>query len=173
MERERWQLMQRLFQEALALPDATARRTFLAEACGDDLDLAAEIAAMLDADSSNDSVLDKGVEHLAGSMLDSAPPPPGTRIGRYTVKGLLGEGGMGVVCLAEREDLGSVVAIKVLRDAWLSPARRERFQSEQRLLAQLNHAAIARLFVSEKRASAIRSAASPAAATIARRLASV
>ena len=146
MERERWQLMQRLFQEALTLPDAMARRAFLAEACGDDPDLAAEIAAMLDADSSNDSVLDKGVEHLAGSMLDSAPPPPGTRIGRYTVKGLLGEGGMGVVCLAEREDLGSVVAIKVLRDAWLSPARRERFQSEQRLLAHLNHAGIARLY---------------------------
>jgi serine/threonine-protein kinase len=91
-------------------------------------------------------VLDKGVEQLAGSMLDVAPPPPGTRIGRYTVKGLLGEGGMGVVCLAEREDLGSVVAIKVLRDAWLSPARRERFQSEQRLLAHLNHAGIARLY---------------------------
>jgi serine/threonine-protein kinase len=34
----------------------------------------------------------------------------------------------------------------VLRDAWLSPARRERFQGEQRLLAQLNHAGIARLY---------------------------
>ena len=33
---------------------------------------------------------------------------------------------MGVVYLAERTDLGSLVAIKILRDAWLSPARRER-----------------------------------------------
>jgi serine/threonine-protein kinase len=138
--------MQRLFQEALALPDNDARRAFLAQACGDDTNLAAEVVAMLDADSSSDSVLDKGVEHVAGAMLDTAPPPPGTRIGRYTVKRLLGEGGMGVVCLAERADLGSVVAIKVLRDAWLSPARRERFQSEQRLLAQLNHGGIARLY---------------------------
>jgi serine/threonine-protein kinase len=138
--------MQRLFQEALALPDDGTRRAFLAQTCGDDRELAAEVAAMLDEDRSNDSVLDRGVERVAGSMLDSAPPPPGTRIGRYTVKGLLGEGGMGVVCLAEREDLGSIVAIKVLRDAWLSPARRERFQSEQRLLAQLNHLGIARLY---------------------------
>jgi eukaryotic-like serine/threonine-protein kinase len=34
----------------------------------------------------------------------------------------------------------------MLRDAWLSPARRERFHSEQRTLARLNHPAIARLF---------------------------
>ena len=48
--------------------------------------------------------------------------------------------------LASRDDLGSVAAIKILRDAWLSPARRERFASEQRILAQLNHPAIARLY---------------------------
>ena len=53
---------------------------------------------------------------------------------------------MGVVYLAERADLGSVAAIKILRDAWLSPARRERFASEQRTLAQLHHPAIAQLY---------------------------
>jgi serine/threonine-protein kinase len=59
---------------------------------------------------------------------------------------MLGEGGMGVVYLAERDDLGNMVAIKILRDAWLSPARRERFLAEQRMLAQLNHPSIARLY---------------------------
>ena len=53
---------------------------------------------------------------------------------------------MGVVYLAEREDLGNEVAIKILRDAWVSPARRERFRAEQRTLAQLNHPSIARLY---------------------------
>ncbi len=51
-----------------------------------------------------------------------------------------------MVYLAERKDLGSHVAIKLLRDAWLSPARRERFAIEQRTLAQLNHPCIARLY---------------------------
>src|SRR6202040_3110848 len=66
--------------------------------------------------------------------------------GPYRIKEPLGEGGMGVVYLAERRDLGSLVAIKLLRDAWLSPARRERFTAEQRTLAQLNHPSIARLY---------------------------
>lgn len=53
---------------------------------------------------------------------------------------------MGVVYLAQRDDLDSVAAVKILRDAWLSPSRRERFASEQRTLAQLNHPLIARLY---------------------------
>ncbi len=53
---------------------------------------------------------------------------------------------MGVVYPADRDDLGTVAAIKILRDAWLSPARRDRFAAEQRTLAQLNHPPIARLY---------------------------
>ncbi len=68
------------------------------------------------------------------------------RFGPYRIIDVLGEGGMGVVYLAERDDLGSVAALKILRDAWLSPARRERFASEQRTLAQLNHPSIAHLY---------------------------
>src|SRR6185503_18453491 len=55
-------------------------------------------------------------------------------------------GGMGVVFLAERTDLHSQAAIKILRDAWLSPARRQCFATEQRTLASLNHPSIARLY---------------------------
>ena len=146
MEADRWQRLQGVFNAALALPDNDARQAFVDEACGEDAELAAEVAAMLDEDGRKDSLLDQGVEHVAGSMLGASAPPPGTRIGHYTVKRFLGEGGMGVVCLAERMALGSTVAIKLLRDAWLSPARRKRFQSEQRVLAQLNHPGIARLY---------------------------
>jgi serine/threonine protein kinase len=53
---------------------------------------------------------------------------------------------MGVVYLAERKDLGNVVAIKILRDAWLSPSRLKRFETERRTLARLNHPLIARLY---------------------------
>ena len=68
------------------------------------------------------------------------------KFGPYRLTRVLGEGGMGVVCLGVRDDLGSVAAVKILRDAWMSPARRERFAREQRILAQLNHPAIARLY---------------------------
>ena len=80
-------------------------------------------------------------------MVDSSPELLNPKeLSPFKVKKVLGEGGMGVVYLAEREDLKSLVAIKVLRDAWLSPARRDRFAAEQRTLAQLNHPSIARLY---------------------------
>ncbi|MGH7711819.1 MAG: serine/threonine-protein kinase [Gemmatimonadaceae bacterium] len=62
----------------------------------------------------------------------------------YRITAPLGEGGMGVVFLAEREDVGMQVAIKLLRDAWFWPARRQRFADEQRTLAQFSHPGIAR-----------------------------
>ena len=68
------------------------------------------------------------------------------QFGPYRLIRPLGEGGAGVVYLARRDDLQADVAIKFLRDAWLSPARRERFTREQRMLAQLNHPSIARLY---------------------------
>jgi serine/threonine-protein kinase len=71
---------------------------------------------------------------------------PDQRFGPYRLIRPLGEGGMAVVYLARRDDLGSVAAIKVLRDAWLSPTRRERFAAEQRTLALLIHPSIARLY---------------------------
>jgi serine/threonine-protein kinase len=53
---------------------------------------------------------------------------------------------MGVVYLAEREDVGQRAAVKVLRDLWVSPESRVRFAGEQRTLARLNHASIAKLY---------------------------
>jgi serine/threonine-protein kinase len=106
---------------------------------------------MLRADARADSLLDSDLAHAAAAVIlpagepgpsfETAPP-----FGPYRVERLLGEGGMGVVYFARRDDLGSTAAIKLLRDAWVSPARRERFAIEQRTLARLNHPAIARLY---------------------------
>ena len=104
--------------------------------------------ALLDGDAAGESLVDRNVSHVASALLPHAhaAPLPTHVVGPYRLVRLLGEGGMGVVYLAERADLGSAAAIKLLRDAWLSPARRERFVAEQKVLAQLNHPAIARLF---------------------------
>jgi len=146
VDTQRWQRIRELFNAALLLPIGDERRAFVLQAAGGDAELAGEVLAMLAEDAEAHSLLDEDVERLAGSVLGATAPPPGTRIGHYTIRRLLGEGGMGVVCLAEREDLCSVVAVKILRDAWLSPARQRRFRDEQRVLAQLNHPGIARLY---------------------------
>jgi eukaryotic-like serine/threonine-protein kinase len=147
MSASRWERVQTLFHLAADLPDAERRGYVLTE-CEDDPTVADEVLAMLDADARGGSLLDRDVSHVARAMLDAAVAPvlPVERFGPYRISSMLGEGGMGVVYLAERADLGSKAAIKILRDAWLSPARRERFAAEQRTLAQLNHPSIARLF---------------------------
>ena len=144
MDPRRWDRIQRLFREALELPE-DRRRAFLSEVCADAPDIASEVLALVAEDQSGDSVLDRGMEYFAGAVLDEPEGVPPT-IGPYRLKSLLGEGGMGVVYLAEREDLESRAAIKLLRDAKLSPHRRERFLQEERFLARLSHPSIARLY---------------------------
>jgi len=147
MDSARWHRIQDLFQNAADLSPAE-QTTFLQAACADDAQLLVEVQAMLDQDRSGQSLLDRNLADIALETLSKAPPNSLLlkEFGPYRILKLLGEGGMGVVYLAERKDLGTEVAIKILRDAWLSPARRERFASEQRTLAQLNHPSIARLY---------------------------
>src|SRR5581483_8788347 len=143
MDSARWQRIQTLFHDAADLPPCE-QEAFLRVVCHDDETLVPEVLALLQEDARS-SLLDKGVSHVAEAVLGPVTLPC-REFGPYRIREALGEGGMGVVYLAERQDLHSLVAIKLLRDAWLSPARRERFASEQRTLAQLNHPAIARLY---------------------------
>ncbi|HTA51464.1 MAG TPA: serine/threonine-protein kinase [Candidatus Acidoferrum sp.] len=148
MDSARWNRIQAVFHEAADLP-RSEHRAYLRVACEGDESLIAEVEALLNEDAQGSSLLDRDVAVVAHEILgDSAAQqqPPFQNFGPYRIIRLLGEGGMGVVYLAEREDLGSQVAIKLLRDAWLSPARRGRFAIEQRTLAQLNHPSIARLY---------------------------
>src|SRR5271155_1671544 len=147
MDSTRWERIQSLFHEVADLPEPE-QRVFLKAACGDDDVLVADVLALVEEDARGASFLDRDLADVAQQVLDEATSSalPFKEFGPYRIKKALGEGGMGVVYLAERVDLGSLVAIKLLRDAWLSPARRERFASEQRTLAQLNHPSIARLY---------------------------
>lgn len=144
MDAQRWQWIQSLFHEAAAHP-GPARREFLATACAEDLDAMVEVLSLFDEDARNTSLLDRGVGPIAFNAIAQGCPSLHT-IGPYRTLKLLGEGGMGVVYLAEREDLGSQVAIKILPNAWMSPARRERFALEERTQSRLLHPSIARLY---------------------------
>jgi eukaryotic-like serine/threonine-protein kinase len=147
MDSTRWEKVQSLFHQAAELAPA-AQAKFLEEMCAGDEMLLSEVAAMLGHDAGGTSLLDRDVADVAGRIMSEGVPSGfvDQMFGPYRLTRVLGEGGMGVVCLGVRDDLGSVAAIKILRDAWISPARRERFASEQRILAHLNHPAIARLY---------------------------
>jgi eukaryotic-like serine/threonine-protein kinase len=150
MDGARWERVQTVFHEIVELPPIEQAEA-LVRLCGADTELQALVTELLEEDRRSDFVLDQGLAQLAGRMVaDDGNPQAGLRlaqqIGAYRIKRILGEGGMGVVYLAERTDVGGLVAIKLLRDAWLSPARRRRFAAEQRTLAQLNHPLIAGLY---------------------------
>lgn len=148
MDSNRWERLQALFHAAADLPPAS-QRGFLEAATQDDPTLLPDALALLAADAGGATLLDRNLAEVAHAVVGPAPMPD-TAVGPYRLVRVLGEGGMGVVYLAQRDDIGSLSAIKLLRDAWLSPARRERFADEQRTLASLNHPAIARLYDADR-----------------------
>lgn len=149
MERAAWEQIQNIFHQVAEFP-AEEQEAALIHLCDGDEDLLASVRSLLEEDRRQDSILDVGLASLAYSLVESNHEEPEwarvQQVGPYRIKRMLGEGGMGVVYLAERTDVGGDVAIKLLRDAWLSPERRRRFTKEQRTLAQLNHPGIAQLY---------------------------
>jgi len=76
-------------------------------------------------------------------FLDEAGVTEADRIGDFRLLRLLGEGGMGVVYLAEQESLGRRVALKLIRSEFLRvPRARERFQREALAASRLDHPGI-------------------------------
>src|SRR5277367_4648936 len=146
MDSARWERIQSVFYEVVTRPESD-RLSILESACGADRLLMADVVAMLEADGNTESLLDRGLPGMAYQMVGAPFDPILSReFGPYRLKEILGEGGMGVVWLAERMDAGNLVAIKFLPHAELSPARRERFAQEIRTLAKLKHPFIARLY---------------------------
>src|ERR1700680_4559046 len=74
-------------------------------------------------------------------MVATPPPMAGERfIGKYRVKGELGRGGMGAVCLAEQPGLGREVAIKeLIQSAATDPVALKRFLQEAQVMARTSH----------------------------------
>lgn len=146
MNLPRWDRVQQAFESVVEL-SGVSREARMASINEDDPDLAAALAKLLEADA-EPSLLDASLTALAENALrhDHVGALVEGQIGPYKLLRVLGEGGMGVVYLAERLHIGGFVAIKILRDAWMSPMRRERFRMEQQTLARLNHPNIAQIY---------------------------
>jgi serine/threonine-protein kinase len=145
MDNAHWERIQEIFHRVADMPPSE-QRDYLRIACGGDEALMAQLLAMLEEDVCGASLLDGDLPHAAPNLFEKPHTPPvENEFGPYRIVRRLGEGGMGIVYLAKREDIGSLVAIKLLRDGLLSPERRRRFASEQKTLARLEHPLIAQI----------------------------
>ncbi|MCR9243500.1 MAG: serine/threonine-protein kinase [bacterium] len=128
--------LREVFLGACDLP-AAERAEYLATACGDDQALRDAVERLLAQDRDGD-------EGFAGSNAPDQPEQP-ERIGPFRVLGLIGEGGMGRVYLAEQDKPRRRVAVKVLRAGLASAANRRRFEHEAEVLGRLQHRGIAQV----------------------------
>jgi len=71
---------------------------------------------------------------------------PRNAIGPYKILETLGEGGMGVVYLAEQDKPRRVVALKVIKPGYASPQLLKRFEQESQVLGRLQHPGIAQIY---------------------------
>jgi serine/threonine protein kinase/Tfp pilus assembly protein PilF len=149
MNSDRDQLVKEIFADALEKADAAERAAYLSQACGEDAQLRQHVEALLQA------------HQKAGAFLEEpAPPPPGKKIvlatllteklgdhiGRYKLLEKIGEGGCGVVYLAEQEEpVKRQVALKVIRPGMDSKQVLARFEAERQALALMDHPNIAKV----------------------------
>jgi serine/threonine protein kinase len=135
-----------IFNQALEMPSAEARHAFLQGACGQDRALRSQIDALLRAYASAAGFIpDKGPE---GTIRVAARPSehPGTLIGRYKLLQQIGEGGMGVVYMAEQtEPVVRKVALKIIKLGMDTRNVIARFEAERQALALMDHPNIAKV----------------------------
>jgi eukaryotic-like serine/threonine-protein kinase len=138
MTPEHWKRLSELFEAALER-DPGERNAFLAAACGDDPALRRELESVLD---SHERAGDFG-ESPAFRFADAchtATLEPGTPLGRYQIRSLLGAGGIGEVYRARDPHLEREVAIKILAGrSGITTDQLARFEHEARAVAALNH----------------------------------
>lgn len=146
MPDERWERVQEIFHAAGDLIEPERQR-FLLQECGSDAAMLNELVSMLGTDRDTVSLVTGDLRNMAGILESAGDDFPKDQVfGPYLLIRALGEGGTGKVYLARRTDVGSLVAIKFLRDAWISSARQKRFAGEQRIVARLRHPLIASLY---------------------------
>src|SRR5438105_4478968 len=139
-----------LFAAALEKANPTERQAFLTDACGGDDALRQRVERLLAADGHACGVLDRGADgDFAPGPRPSPDPPslaerPGTVIGRYKLKEQIGEGGFGLVFVAEqREPIRRMVALKLIKPGMDTREVIVRFEAERQALALMDHPNIA------------------------------
>jgi hypothetical protein len=139
-----------IFEGALELSSAGERRAYLSAACGDDAELRKRVEALLRAHEQAGGFLPEDNPNPGTVRTSSALLPvtekPGDRIGRYKLREKIGEGGCGVVYVAEQEEpVRRRVALKVIKLGMDTRSVMARFEAERQALAIMDHPNIAKV----------------------------
>ncbi|MCB9882145.1 MAG: protein kinase [Planctomycetes bacterium] len=137
MNDDTWERAKNLFHDLLEFP-TEERRERLVDLCPDDGAVRAEVLELLE-----------GHEEVGPEEPSPERPNegPGTRIGRYKLLEPIGEGGFGLVYMAEQlEPLRRKVALKVIKLGMDTKQVIARFEAERQALAVLEHPNIARVY---------------------------
>ena len=133
-----------LFMSAIEKYSPDQWPAFLDGACGDNVGLRGRVEELLQAH------IDMGSIHASGFAPTLDQPPlekPGTQIGPYKLLQQIGEGGMGVVYMAEQhKPLHRRVALKIIKPGMDTSAVIARFEAERQALALMDHPNIAKVF---------------------------
>ena len=138
-----------LFEAAVEIETPSERAAFLDAFCNEDQQFRAEIEELLRHDDAAGSFLDNPCPAGSESTLKkrSIKERPGTIIGSYKLLEQIGEGGFGVVFMAEQtQPVRRKVALKVLKPGMDTRQVVARFEAERQTLALMNHPNIARVF---------------------------
>jgi serine/threonine protein kinase len=134
-----------IFDEASEMPPGGTRNAYLEQVCAAEAGLRAEVEDLL-----------RSHETVGGFLADPKRESPqgarpaveraGDRIGRYKLLQKIGEGGCGVVYMAEQvEPVRRRVALKIIKLGMDTRSVVARFEAERQALALMDHASIARV----------------------------
>src|ERR1017187_3387839 len=142
---------ERIFADALAIPLGNRQR-YLDEACQGDDDLRRRIEALVRAYESAGGFMAEPPPAGPADPVRAASSPPvvteaaGDLIGRYKLLQRLGEGGCGVVWMAEQEEpVRRRVALKIIKLGMDTKEVIARFEAERQALAMMDHPNIAKI----------------------------
>jgi serine/threonine protein kinase len=140
-----------IFNDALELPDPAARAAYLKEACGADTALRGRVEKLLLAHGEAGGFFSQPLKLTdpVQATIITAPTiteKVGAVIGRYKLLEQIGEGGCGVVYMAEQEEpVRRRVALKVIKLGMDTKLVVARFEAERQVLALMDHPNIARV----------------------------